>query len=336
MKSRQHLLSNRTFRIIALFVIPLVVAIFLPHSASALSTTVSASATSATANNTATITFSVVETGVDAPPPGYPGECYKHQAYTNGSGDTLTPTDLSMTYDNGTCTGTFTLKSSVAGTKLVGVKIKPGKDDYQPTGNTVSVTFTAAATPKPTAPAPTPVSTPTPTPVTMPPAAPSTLKLDDQVLAKDASPTVNAGKAFTLSGTTVPNGTVTLYIFSTPRQATTTANAQGAWSFELSGLESGSHHVEATVTDPVTKLTSERNTIANFKVATASVITAAPAHTKNLSIVWIIAGIVALGAVAIGLWWWLRRRQRQQLTPVEPTIVPGEISDHSDNDNNIT
>jgi len=309
--------SNRRFPSSALILGFLgVVAMLLPSTASALSTTLTSSASSALANNTATFTFTVVETGVDAPPPGYPGECYKHQAYANGDGNTLTPTDLVMTYNNGTCTGTFTLKSSVAGTKTVGVKIKPGKDDYQPAGNTVNVAFTApaAATPKPATPTPV-AATPTPAPTPTPPAAPSSgLKLNNQALTESASPSIKAGESIVLSGNTVANGVVTLYIFSTPRQATVTANAQGAWSYTLTGLEAGAHHVEATVSDPTTKLSSERTTVATFKIAAVSTPSASQPSTKqtNAWLLWTLVGLAIVGIMAAGIWWY---RKRQQSTP---------------------
>lgn len=311
---------KRTATVIALLV-PFV-ALSVSAPASALSTTVSAGASSAAANNSSAITFTITESGVSEPQNGYPAGCDEFQPYAGGSGNTFSAETLELSYTGGgNCTGTFTLKSSVAETKTVGVNVKAGKDNYQPTGNTVNVTFTAVSTPTTTTPKPPIPTTTTPEPTPTPPDAPTTrIKLNNQAVTTATTPTIQAGKGITLSGTTIPNGVVTLYIFSTPRQVTTTADAQGNWSYEVTSLESGSHHVEAVVTDPATKLTSDRVTLATFSVARpATVATTKTVDKKATPLwVWIVAGIGVAGAVAGAVFWWLRRRGHDDVTPPTP------------------
>lgn len=307
------------------FIVTLLLAVlFLVQShASALSITVSAGATSATADNASTITFTVTEDGVP------PGACDEVQPYATGSGNTISSSQFVLVHNgSNACTGTFTLKSSVAEAKTVGVKIS-GLGGYQPAGNSVDVTFTAVVVspkPKTTTPAQT---TQTPAEAPKPPAAPTTeFKLDNEAVATDTKPTVDA-EGVILSGKTVANGVVTLYIFSTPKQATVTADANGYWSYEVTGLEPGDHHVEATVTDPTTNLTSERATLAAFTVAASPASTTAKAtSTAKPTPVWVwfvvVGGVAAFG---IGVWMlvhWLRRRRHTNLAPPANPTPPQE------------
>jgi hypothetical protein len=212
----------------------------------------------------------------------------------------------------------FTLSSTSVGSDTV---TADGGDNKPST--TVSFTAPVVAAPK-TVPKATPAPAPAPTPAPTPPAAPTSgVKVDNQMVAATSTPTVQSGKALVLSGNTIPNGVVTLYIFSTLHQATVTADTQGNWSYAVTGLEPGSHHAEATVTDPTTKLTSARATLAKFTIQAppaAVVATKAPAHTQLW--VWLLVGVVGVGAAAAGFLWWSRRHRRHiDVAPPGPTDI---------------
>jgi len=161
-------------------------------------------------------------------------------------------------------------------------------------------------TPKQSAPttAPTPGSAPVPTIAAVTVNGKTQLPNQTFVLSQD--------QPLTLQGTTAPNATVKLYIFSTPREATVTADAQGHWTYNIKGLEPGAHHVEAEVTDPTTHQTSSRTTLATFTLAKSSA--AATRHTiqtpssKQHSIAWLWGAIalIILSGLAYGAWQWYR------------------------------
>lgn len=73
-------------------------------------------------------------------------------------------------------------------------------------------------------------------------------------------------KPVIVSGKTIPNGIVTLYIFSDPRTASVTADGEGNWSYAIENLEPGEHRVEAEVKDSVSGLLSDRSILARFNV----------------------------------------------------------------------
>jgi|GEM_PF-2096450 len=124
-----------------------------------------------------------------------------------------------------------------------------------------------------------------------------------------------------LSGTTTPNAKVTLYIYSDPITAETTADASGNWTYTINNLAAGDHRVEAEVTDPTTNVKSERSIIAQFSIAEAATDTLATSSTKNTNNLYyyIGGGILILLLAGLGVWWfWWRKRRAVDLgnTPV--------------------
>jgi hypothetical protein len=242
----------------------------------------------------------------------------------SGSGNTLggTSTDAYGSYvvvaANGTAT--FSLVSTVAETKTITVFASPGSS-YNASASAVFAN--ATPTPKPATPKPTPAPAPTPEP--SPPAVPaaSSYEVGGKAVADPSHIALQASDPLTLNGKTVAGGVVTLYIFSTPREATVTADAQGSWSYTVKGLEPGSHHVEATVTDPLTKKISERQTIASFTVAAVqkAPITVASKTAKSNNLPWIISGCVVVLTLGAAAMWWYRNRKKhaaQVAPPVDP------------------
>lgn len=225
----------------------------------------------------------------------------------------------------------FMVSSAGAGTRQVTVSTPVPYPENGP--QSVSVTFNAVApapAPKPKAPAPAP--TPAPAPAPEPPKAPevASMQIAGQDIADKDNITVESNKPFELKGKTVANGVVKLYIFSTPREATVTADAEGNWTYSIQGLEPGSHHVEAEVTDPATQKTSARSNLVAFTVREAKIaVPVAAAPTKKTSkawVVWVVASLILIAAV--GLWWWLRKRKQKM--PVTTIEQPEDTSHPSD------
>jgi hypothetical protein len=227
----------------------------------------------------------------------------------SGSGNTLSASQVSTVGTNGHTS--FTLKSTVAETKTITLSsFLPASPAN--TFATLTLKFVAPVaatpTPKPT-PAPTPKPTPVPTPAPTPPRAPVLEAAKISGVAVDSSKpiSVDASKPLALSGTTVPGGTVTLTIHSTPRTVTTTADKDGHWSYTVTGLEPGSHYVEASVTDPVTGKASPAAKLLDFTVAAAR----QPAPSQAAAQSWpvgLMAAGVAVVLLAAGGWWLWRRR----------------------------
>jgi hypothetical protein len=222
----------------------------------------------------------------------------------------------------------FTVSSTNAGTRQVTVSTSIPYPENGP--QSVSLTFkSVAASPSP-APAPKPKApAPTPAPAPEPPKTPeaATLQIAGKDVADKNNITVENNKPFELKGKTVANGIVKLYIFSTPREATVTADAEGNWAYTIEGLEPGSHHVEAEVTDPATQKTSARGTLAAFTVQEAKkaapVATAIPAKkTSKAWLLWTACGLLLVAGAT--LWWWLRKRNKKapDSAPPTDTITP--------------
>jgi hypothetical protein len=232
------------------------------------------------------------------------------QITVSGSGNTLS-NDKPVTDSSGH--GSFTLTSSVAESKTIEAHYQTNETSSGFLGS-ASISFT---TPAPSQAAAVKKATPAPsakpaTPEVTPPAAltPESIQVDGKSITADQKVSVLQDKSLTLTGKTVPNGVVTLYIFSEPKKYTVTADKDGNWTYEVSGLEPGDHHVEAEVTDPATGKISARGQVLAFSVEKATVATAtsepinrAP-KINTLAIVGAAVGgiVVLMALVAAGLW----------------------------------
>lgn len=278
--------------------------------------TLTPSSSSAVADGSSVITFTIKNSAQY----GYGYWCIT----VTGSGNTIggIPANINGDCVQGDAGGnaSFTLKSTVAESKTISLKT----EDADPVAASASVKFTA----KPVAvQQPTTTQNPTPT-ETAAPSAPtvSTTKVDGADKDIDEAITVDSSKPLELSGKTVPNGVVTLTIHSTPKTVTTTADADGNWSYTITGLEAGKHTVFATVTDPVTDKTSDRATLLKFTVTAAK--GAAPSSSKPTekgNALPYIAGAVLLAVILAGaLLWFIRSRKnhRHVTSPVvhSPTM----------------
>lgn len=165
---------------------------------------------------------------------------------------------------------------------------------------------------------------PAPTPSTAAPTKPAAPGLDDVAVEGVTQNTsekisVSNNKPLLLSGKTIPNGKVALFIFSEPKRYDITADAEGKWSYSVSGLPEGNHHAEIEVTDPATNLTSDRVKLLDFTIL-ASTTNPEPNNTiqnqkKSSNILpLIIAGVVIAlaGAGAVGFFWWKRKQKAAQ------------------------
>lgn len=187
----------------------------------------------------------------------------------SGSGNTLSS---SFVTSDANGNATVTLASSVAEIKTITAYYA---DLISASGqlNSINVPFVAPAVP---APAPRPVAPskvtpnlPTPNESTPLPALTTEIRLGDSIIKPEDAVVIKNNEPLVLSGKTVPNGVVTIYVFSEPKKFTTTADKAGNWSYKVSGLPVGSHHIEAEVTDPATGKTSARSQVLAFTVEKA-------------------------------------------------------------------
>ncbi len=199
-----------------------------------------------------------------------------------------------------------------------GYKYNAGQITLLPTAATPAPTPVATPTPT-TARASSPTPTPSPSVSPVPSSAVAPVKITTiEVQGKTVTPgepiEMILSQAITLSGTTTPNGLVTLTFHSTPQTVTTTADSKGNWSYTVSDLAIGSHYVDATVTDPVTNNVSAATRLASFTVrspATATMTKSASSNTKYL-----VVAIVAVVALAIAAYFIVRKKQSVKSAPL--------------------
>ncbi len=186
----------------------------------------------------------------------------------SGSGNSLSST---TPVTDAAGNGSFTISSTVAEAKTI-----QAVEEYSPSYvfATISVDFVAPA-PVAAAPSasPTPQRAANPAPTVAPPAEPAPpaapiteIKVGGKVIAATDKPTIKDNESLVVSGKTVPNGVITIYVFSEPKKYTTTADKDGNWTYKVSGLPPGDHHIEAEATDPTTGKTSSRTQVLSFSV----------------------------------------------------------------------
>lgn len=231
---------------------------------------------------------------------------------------------LSKTSICGGSTGkdTFTVKSTTVGTATITPVISWSYSASTKSRSPITLSFTTppvAAAPKPK---PAPAPTPAPAPVVEKLAAPTvaTVTVNDQTVAKDQQVSFATNEPLVLSGKTIPNGKVSLYVFSDPKLFETTADAEGNWSVKVEGLPEGSHHAEVEVTNPTTNQKSDRTKLLDFSVVAAtqplaSERSAGPAKSTSLNggrlALFVVLAAVVVGGIAYLLW---KRKQRAKHT----------------------
>lgn len=285
-------------RIILVFATIFLALVGQAADAAGLSTSLTASQSSAPVGSHVTLTFREYMGGT-----GYSG----YEVTFNKSGATSVLSSNGGTTDSGGYVTTTLTGSAVGNVTVTAYQSSSESKTPYPVGQ-VTVNFVT-----PTAPAPSPKvasnvkaapnSATPPTAPTPPPAAPTVPTLGatsfedgDTTIAGDKHFQLDAGSPLTLKGVTVPGGVVRLTIHSTPRTATVTADAIGRWKYVISGLESGSHKIEATVTDPATKLTSPSVLLAQFTIARPIKANThhAAVRSNRSTILWLVGGLSAL------------------------------------------
>lgn len=235
---------------------------------------------------------------------------------------------------NRTCTVGFTTKSNDEAYAAV----KPASQSFTVKDNE-------------TKPAPAPAPKPSQPPkdaAPEPPEIPGVILLDPsgneipQNSDDDQPVSFKTGEDVTISGKTVPNGEVKLYIFSEPREDTTTADENGDWTYTIKGLEAGDHRVEAEVTDPATGKTSERGEVLAFHVeqaeaaeestATGDPSIASDDNNTNIGYLLAVIGFIVVSGLAGGYWWWKKRPVKASPTAVTTEETPTPETKPEDED----
>ena len=195
-------------------------------------------------------------------------------------------------------------------------------------GTSSSSSSSAPSTSKTTIKSTTTPATPTAsTATTQPATAPETVVANTIIVSgKKITPvegqgvTINQSQPLALSGTTIPNGKITLTIHSHPTTATVQANFSGDWSYTVTGLEPGNHTIYATVTDPTTNQTSASSKLLAFTIAASPVTivthpTTTPMKKSSSLLLPIIASLVVVlllaGVVSV-----LKIRGKSKTTPL--------------------
>lgn len=252
----------------------------------------------------------------------------------SGSGSTLSTTLLETYGANNP--GAFTLTSSAAGSKTVTVI-----DPWGAPLASATVTFSS-----PVSSSPTPAAASSPgtgssvshaaTTASAPaqpaaPAAPSVtqVQVEGKTISTAQPATVQVGQPLTLSGKTVANGTVTLYIHSKERTVTVKADKDGIWKYTITQLPVGNHHIEAQVTDPTTKQQSPKTSLLSFAIKPSKNL-AAVQPLKNQSNIWgaiAIPGVIAL-LILVAAFYGYRRYHHRRLA-IEETAGSGSGTENT-------
>ena len=93
----------------------------------------------------------------------------------------------------------------------------------------------------------------------------------------------NQSNPVLLTGNAAPNSTIRLTIHSTPKTEDVLVDAQGNWSFAVTGLEPGEHYIEASTVDPVSGQASDPVRIFQFVVQPSSAVMHSPARKRDRS-----------------------------------------------------
>lgn len=130
------------------------------------------------------------------------------------------------------------------------------------------------------------------------------LKVGESVVSATDKFQLKTSETIIFKGKTIPNGIVTLTVYSEPKSFTGTADQDGNYEIPVSGLPEGDHHAEVTVKDPVSGLSSEAAKIAEFSVlaSTASGQSAESVRAKaglSLPVILGIIGLLGLGTAAV-------------------------------------
>jgi hypothetical protein len=197
---------------------------------------------------------------------------------------------------------------------------------------------------------------PPPPPVLLPPVAPkinlapSALKVENVMVDGEKADLskplqVEYSKTITLSGYTIANGVINITIHSIVRNELARANDSGYWSFVISDLESGSHTVEATVTNLATKQTSEKATLLKFAIigtpksanalnggAPAAVVGGNKQNPTLIAGVAVLVLCISVFAATVGI----KNRRKKPHDHIIPATLPVEFSPTSLSANTIT
>ena len=244
-------------------------------------------------------------------------------SYSNNDPIRLVVTGANVTpsqQNNGRAAVSFSIVSTTAGNKSVQMQVYGPLDLDNPVdtwndiGPAINLSFTAQVTEKPAAKT-TPKTTVTTEAVTAPTtstpiAAPTISKINDEDVT--SAKTYNKSQPITLTGKAAPNSTVKLYIHSELKTAETRADANGDWSYEITGLEPGDHRVEAEVIDE-SGSASEKIEIAAFSVVEVANAEDGQVSDDRSNLIYIIASFGLLVVISLSILFVLKKRKSKSL-----------------------
>jgi hypothetical protein len=121
------------------------------------------------------------------------------------------------------------------------------------------------------------------------------VKVNNRIVQQNCSLTIPSNQVLAISGTTAPKGTVNLTIHSKTRHEAVVADASGRWSATITGLEPGTHHVDASLTDSATHMTYPSATLISFNVVSPN----QSGGSEHYPDVWVVLALALLAAVLV-------------------------------------
>lgn len=173
----------------------------------------------------------------------------------------------------------------------------------------------------------------------------SELKINGAELSSKTRPSFDSDSTIVLSGKTIPNATVRLYIFSTPREAIVQADENGVWSYSIENLEPGVHRVETVVTDPATKQESDRIELLAFNILqpneslSESSAAVEPSSGGGFVVSLLLIGAALIGIIGAVFYLVIRKKRLNDKTSdsiqTEDTEIPSEENTQEEDKENI-
>jgi len=236
---------------------------------------------------------------------------------------TVTKTDLGTV--NGTTCGDYRVNFSIVSSKIgqVSMSAHVTGDGYEYTTSALKVTFEAVEVPTPT---PTATPEPTPTPTARPTATPievenldkpefTSFDVDGQSYDPDefSKLTLKNDAIITVSGKTIDDGKITIFLNPEHQKGTAKADATGKWEYTFEEkMDGGDHSIEAKVADG--EGNASKWARIEFKVEGSPESAAAVKNSnygKNPA-VWVILVLFLITVSGLGIFFYRRKKKPKE------------------------